>query len=271
MNPQNTEHPSCLIIGDNCVDLSTFLELSTRANPEDPRVPLYHKVEEHRTHGMAHNYARVLSMMNVAGSIKLLVDPHNKALKHRTFVRESPTAPYKYLSRVDQDFEQFTPPHSLDDLDADFIVIADYCKGAITSAVMENIPIDTPVYVDTKRSDPTIYTGCTVKMNDAEFNATKKYHYLFKRIIHTKGAEGAELIYPQDSRKNLKVKASGSEVVNVSGAGDVFFATFIACEQYLKYPELSALKCATVAAGLSIQHHTVFIPTPEEINEAIRK
>ena len=268
----NTEPLRCLILGDICWDISTFLEKSLRANPEDSTVPLYRLVSEVRTHGMAYNYARALGLL----CDKLDVQLHTSTSsirKHRTFLRGrdrlGQPLDYKYLHRVDLD--SVLDPLGYDPRAeiSDFIVVADYAKGSVTPELVSKLPKPATIYVDTKAKDLTHLAGCTVKMNDDEFKATTKFHRFLDRIIHTKGADGAELIYPNDYTRNIKVPGSGKEAVNVSGAGDVFFATFIACEQYHGFDEYTSLKYATVAAGISIQHHVTYFPTMKEINAAI--
>lgn len=272
MTQPNTEPQRCFILGDICTDVSTFMERSSRVNPEDSTVPIYSRVSETRTQGMAYNYARALNLLCPNLNTQLQCSASSIS-KHRTFLRAyddlGKPSGFKYLHRIDHDSVLDPLPADPRALEADFIVVADYAKGSITPEVVHNLPKTVPIYVDTKAKDLRHLAGCTVKMNDDEFKSTKDYHHLLARIIHTKGSNGAEIVYPNNYLRNISVPGSGKRAVNVSGAGDVFFATFIACEQYYGFDEYTALKYATVAAGISISHYVTYFPTMKEINAAL--
>ncbi len=227
---------------------------------------------------MSHNYLKVLKdTIGVDGvndnlyRLDYFNPRHVTVLKQRSYL-ELNNGSYKYLNRVDH--EGYDSAQEVKGLTIvpDFVVIADYCKGRVTPETASSlVSLCDTVYVDTKAKDPRAYAGCTVKLNDEEFKRTKDFHHLFKRIVHTKGAKGCELIYPDKPHKNIYLAGSKVEPVNVSGAGDVFFATFIGCEQYLGLSPLNSLLTATAAASVSIQHINTYIPTFKEVIDARKK
>lgn len=272
------EH-TCFVAGDACFDITHHLEPSKRINPEDPKVPLYKEYHTEESLGMLHNYVAVLRKTFGRSDDVKHADFVPYIEKHRYFLRPGEGYVSEYLQRIDIEPKDVSLRNqwSLPEKDKfDFLVIADYNKGEVTQKLYDFLSTRTlnQIYVDTKRSDPTMFCDATIKMNSEEFERTKQYHSSFYRIIHTKGADGAELIYPRATRPDtayVSLPGSGVNPVNVSGAGDVFFGTFIGAEQYLKLNEHDSLILATIAAGISIQYNYTYIPTLEEIFNVLRQ
>lgn len=257
-----------LLAGDKCLDYTYLVQKSPRVNPEDAQVPLLEIKSKTIKVGMLGNYISALEDTFMAEIVDLhTYNPLSFIDIERHRILELDGLQYNYLSRLDSTPKQ-KPLYLLRPLNNEFTyaVIADYCKGSITPSLVAQIKEEIPeVYVDTKSPDPRAYAGCIIKLNDTEFEQTKEFHSLFKLIVHTRGQNGARLIYPNDRTKDYEVSGLPGGPVNVSGAGDVFFSYFIGARQILGYTDYEALVLANKAAHQSTLYATTHLPELHEL------
>ena len=119
---------------------------------------------------------------------------------------------------------------------------------------------DVPIFVDTKKVDLSVFSGCTIKINEKEFSAIKKMASDCDYII-TLGEGGAlynNTIYPTEK----------TEVFDVCGAGDVFLSALVyGC---LKYGSLKeAINIANKCASLSVSKMGTYVLTKEDLKSIL--
>ena len=132
----------------------------------------------------------------------------------------------------------------------DAVVISDYNKGYLSyKAIEELMALDagnTPIFVDTKKTDLSIFKNCTIKINEEEFSKITDAGDC-NNIIVTLGSQGARW-----RGKHFRTKQV--EVFDVSGAGDTFLASlvygFLSTESY-EQALIFANKCASIVVQKS--------------------
>jgi bifunctional ADP-heptose synthase (sugar kinase/adenylyltransferase) len=136
----------------------------------------------------------------------------------------------------------------------DAFVISDYGKGGMTRELARQI-VETgkPCFVDAKHNW-LWYEGMQVVAfpNEIEFpfRFSVRY-YAFKTIVKKLGARGCKM-------GNLELPATVSEVVDVTGAGDIFMAAFVYAWSIQFTPE-DCLRFANELAGESCRHRGTFV------------
>lgn len=149
------------------------------------------------------------------------------------------------------------------------VVVGDYGKGAMTHCaswltklcLSENIPL----FVDAK-SDPKPYTGCyAIFPNENEHTDLNEKCY--QHVIRKRGPKGCSV-------DGTLVATEEQQVYDVTGAGDVFLAAFVARFLYHLNPPYRTMgivhltECAhyaNKAAGISVRHLGTYIVKPEEL------
>jgi bifunctional ADP-heptose synthase (sugar kinase/adenylyltransferase) len=246
-----------LLLGDVCRDI-THICSSDRKNPESD-APLLKIVDVKTSDGMAANVSKCLK--NLGFDVVDILPPI-----YSTKVRYVDKYTKKQYIRVDSDVPTLYPL-TLSDLyyanlnSYDAIVISDYCKGAITEELVQDLikEFSGPIFIDTKKKDLWFANGynCIVKINTEEYlNATD----VPAGAIITRGEKGATFMdkhYPA-----LKVKA-----VDVCGAGDAFLAGLV-------YGWLCGTRPSVhygiVNAGLSVQYLGTYAPTLEQLQTGMQ-
>ena len=237
-----------LLAGDHITDIYQFGEVS-RLCPEAP-VPVFTPGRIERREGGAGLVAANLRRFGLDVNARYC----SESIKTRYFHGRH------LLFRVDQDncnafYTGINP--SLDGCDA--VVVSDYNKGGITDSLARTLCQYTkvPVFVDTKRHQPDVYAGCfAIFPNQAEFpllGDTAQYQH----VVHKTGAEGCWL-------DDQLVPAERQEEYDVTGAGDIFLAAFVAA--YLQGEPLQ--QCAYVAnkaAAISVKHIGGYILTAADV------
>jgi D-beta-D-heptose 7-phosphate kinase/D-beta-D-heptose 1-phosphate adenosyltransferase len=100
------------------------------------------------------------------------------------------------------------------------------------------------------------FEGCFVKINQVEFEAAKTYP---TDLIVTLGRDGVRY-------KEHKFSTPQVEAFDVCGAGDTFLSA-LAYNYVLSSDILAAIKFATRAASVTIQHIGVYSPSLAEIEQ----
>ena len=251
MNEPHTLQPTqfkILLIGDNCTDVYQY-GVVDRISPEAP-VPVFQFVREEQRPGMAGNVQENLLVLGC--TVDFITG--NSSIKTRLIDTRSK----QQIVRIDQDIisTAVTLPNNID---YDAVVISDYNKGTVSYELMEEIiaTAKCPVFVDTKKTDLARLQGAWVKINELEYSKIKSE---CSGLIITLGSEGAKVTAPY----SINVPAIAVEVADVTGAGDTFLAALV--YGYLEEGSMpTAIKFATQASAVTVQHMGVYAPTLEEI------
>jgi hypothetical protein len=133
---------------------------------------------------------------------------------------------------------------------ADALVIADYGKGAMTRALAHQI-VETglPCFVDAKHHW-NWYAGSNVTIFPNEHECLDET-FMADQVVRKLGKNGCEHF-------NIHLPASVSEVVDVTGAGDIFMAGFVFAWSLDFRPE-SCLRFANALAGESCRHVGTYV------------
>ena len=245
MNIQQQKQLEILLIGEVCQDVYVFGEVS-RLSPEAP-VPVLKKNDKNFKQGMSGNVLKnISSILEDNSKIDFISNKIEKIKKIRFLDQKSNYQIMRY------DIEKEITPFKFEDIDKqkkyDAIIISDYDKGFLSEKEIEKICKyynNTPIFVDTKKSDLSSYQNCILKINENEYvHAVKKHRT--SEIVVTLGGKGCLYqgkIYPTE-----KV-----EVYDVCGAGDVFLSALVA--RWLETKDIiSSIKTANKCAALSVTH-----------------
>lgn len=252
MSIQQQKQSKILIIGDSCLDEYIFGDC-TRVSPEAP-VPVILHTSKTEVEGMALNVLR--NFENISNTEQIIVtnDP-NKIRKIRFVDNKSKYQIMRY------DIEEKVVPCSskkIPESDFDAIIISDYNKGFVTEETLESIRNKhkkTRIFVDTKRKDVSMYSGCTLKLNESEYREAKGKDDSMEFIV-TLGKKGALWkgeIYP----------TRHVEVHDVCGAGDVFLSSMVWKWIHTKSMK-DSIKFANKCASYSVTKQGTYKILPEE-------
>lgn len=257
MDTQQRKSYNILLIGDSCIDRYHYGECK-RLSPEAP-VPVLRHVRTVEQPGMVLNVEANLKAF--PAQVDILTNPEALTKERFVDIRSK-----QHLLRCDFGESNILEPMSLevqgrcsfDQYDA--IVISDYDKGYLSAEVIQGLmkrrSTETPIFVDTKKSDLSIFKDCIIKINEAE------YCRLLNKgdsndIIVTLGEEGVK--WRQQIFPTTKV-----EVFDVSGAGDTFLAALV--YGFLESDSLErALMFANSCASVVVQKSGTYAITAEDI------
>lgn len=147
------------------------------------------------------------------------------------------------------------------------VIVSDYDKGGISFeealGLAEWCSIhEISLFVDTKKADPSCYRGATfVFPNRKEFDRFAVED--FKHMVLKDGANGCFV-------DNIHVPTTVVEEFDVTGAGDVFMAAFVAKFLSADAPvstgiSIECAKFANRAAGISVKHRGGYVLTAEDV------
>ena len=239
-----------LLVGDNGIDQYQFGTV-TRISPEAP-VPVLNYTHTVTKPGMAANVQD--NLLKLGCEVDFV---HGVKTCIKTRVIDSKTG--QHLVRLDQDIPSKAVKIDYTDIEQyNAIIVSDYNKGSIEYETVETLRknYSGPIFVDTKKSDLARFEGCFVKINQVEFEAAKTYP---TDLIVTLGRDGVKY-------KDHKFSTPQVEAFDVCGAGDTFLSA-LAYNFVLTQDILEAIKFATRAASVTIQHIGVYRPTLEEIEQ----
>ena len=240
-----------LLIGDNGIDQYQFGTV-TRISPEAP-VPVLNYTHTVTKPGMAANVED--NLLKLGCEVDFV---HGVKTCIKTRVIDSKTG--QHLVRIDQDIPSKAVKIDYTDIDKyNAIIVSDYNKGSIEYETVEHLRKNYPgpIFVDTKKTDLARFEGCYVKINAVESAAAKTVP---TELIVTLGRDGVKY-------KDYKFSTPQVEAFDVCGAGDTFLSA-LAYNYVLSQDIVSAIKFATRAASITIQHIGVYSPTLEEIDQA---
>lgn len=143
------------------------------------------------------------------------------------------------------------------------VVVSDYDKGGISendARVLTAwcVGTGTPLFVDTKKADPDCYKGAfAIFPNAKEAPSVESTH--FQHVIRKDGANGCFV-------DDLHIPTEAVEEFDVTGAGDVFLAAFVA--HFVKYgygDYTEQARFANRAAGISVKHRGGYVLTADDV------
>lgn len=239
-----------LLVGDNGIDQYQFGTV-TRISPEAP-VPILNYTHTVTKPGMAANVRENLERLGCEVDFV-----HGVKTCIKTRVIDSKTG--QHLVRIDQDIPSRAVKIDYTDIDQyNAIIVSDYNKGSVEYETIENLRknYSGPIFVDTKKSDLARFEGCYVKINSVEYAAAKTVP---TELIVTLGRDGVQY-------KEHKISTPQVEAFDVCGAGDTFLSA-LAYNYVLSGDILAAIRFATRAASVTIQHIGVYSPSLEEIEQ----
>ena len=239
-----------LLVGDNGIDQYQFGTV-TRISPEAP-VPVLNYTHTVTKPGMAANVED--NLLKLGCEVDFV---HGVKTCIKTRVIDSKTG--QHLVRIDQDIPSKAVKIDYTNIDKyNAIIVSDYNKGSIEYETVEHLRKNYrgPIFVDTKKTDLARFEGCYVKINAVESAAAKTVP---TELIVTLGRDGVKY-------KDHKFSTPQVEAFDVCGAGDTFLSA-LAYNFVLTQDILEAIKFATRAASVTIQHIGVYSPTLEEIEQ----
>jgi D-glycero-beta-D-manno-heptose-7-phosphate kinase len=237
-----------LLVGDNGIDQYQYGTV-TRISPEAP-VPVVNYTHTDTKPGMAANVQD--NLLKLGCEVDFV---HGVKTCIKTRVIDSKTK--QHLVRIDQDTPSKPVKIDYNNIDQyNAIVVSDYNKGSVDYNTIENLRknYSGPIFVDTKKTDLVRFEGCYVKINQVEFEAAKTFP---TELIVTLGRDGVKY-------KEHKFSTPQVEAFDVCGAGDTFLSA-LAYNYVLSQDIVTAIKFATQAASVTVQHIGVYSPTLEEI------
>jgi D-beta-D-heptose 7-phosphate kinase/D-beta-D-heptose 1-phosphate adenosyltransferase len=239
-----------LLVGDNGIDKYQFGTV-TRISPEAP-VPVLNYSHTVTKPGMAANVRDNLERLGVEVDFV-----HGVKTCIKTRVIDQKTG--QHIVRIDQDIPSRAVKIDYTDINKyNAVIVSDYNKGSVEYETIEQLRKNYtgPIFVDTKKSDLARCEGCYVKINQLEFEAAKTFP---TELIVTLGRDGVRY-------KEHKISTPQVEAFDVCGAGDTFLSA-LAYNYVLSGDILAAIRFATRAASVTIQHIGVYSPSLTEIEQ----
>jgi bifunctional ADP-heptose synthase (sugar kinase/adenylyltransferase) len=257
-----------LVVGDRIIDQYRWCR-ATRLCPEAPAPVLHIESESTVAGGAANVEANLVSLI---GRQNVVAEYGSISHKERTFADRT------LVCRVDRDKHSVCNSKLYADCilslasRADVIVVGDYGKDAITLEIA-HLLLDIEknqgkrLFVDAKHNVDW-YQGCfAVFPNENEHNHLSPKNY--QHIIRKLGPKGCSV-------DGMLVPTTEQQVYDVTGAGDVFLAAFVAHYGATWHgtdvggrSELGNLcdcaKFANKAAGISVRHLGTYVIKPEEV------
>lgn len=239
-----------IVIGDYISDVYTF-GTATRLCPEAP-VPIVVPECWKESWGGAGLVCEQLASLVWNQSVEARFLSFSK--KQRFF------AGNHLICRLDEDGckpdqEHLLMPVTSEDLENfDAFVVSDYGKGGMTWDLSRQI-VDTgkPCFVDSKNAWDC-YEGQNVTLFPNEIEAAQMQpldYAQFGKVVNKLGARGCRM-------GTDLIPATVSEVVDVTGAGDIFMASFVYAWS-IQLPPEHCLRFANEMAGESCRHRGTFV------------
>lgn len=237
-----------LVVGDYISDIYTF-GTATRICPEAP-VPVISYKGNYDTHSAGGAGLVYGQLKELGADVQDLYGSYST--KHRIF------ADKHLVCRLDCDSHDVSPlkldSENLSEVDA--IVVSDYGKGAMTEGLAHTLTAaGKPLFVDAKHHwEWFMKEGAFVWLFPNEHECSHFSDLLLEtcdHIIQKRGANGCAI-------GTLKIPATVSEVVDTTGAGDIFMASFVYAWS-IQLPAEDCLRFANILAGESCRHLGTYV------------
>lgn len=220
---------SILVIGDSCTDEYVYGYVH-RICPEAP-VPCFDVIDKTTQNlGMASNVKNNISSM-LNAEINIIT---NKSLPIKRRFIDNQYNRIVFRADINDACERIDRSVLRTYMNYEIVCISDYCKGFLSIEDIEYITKlfkDSTIFLDTKKKFDTRMSDVDyIKINHNEFvnnfsknvEFTKEYN---TKLIVTHGSNGA---YLYEKGKQTIFPTQKSEIIDVCGAGDTFFAGLIA-------------------------------------------
>ena len=262
MTKAQQKQSKVLLIGDACIDVYSYVE-STRKNPENG-TPVFKEVHKSRgTGGMSLNVYEGLFNLGLDVDYKRTFPAY-----YSTKTRMIDSNTLQPLFRFDEDVESKEVDLSnIDLLKYAAIVISDYGKGFVSDAtikyIMDQYMGYGQIFLDTKKKDLARYSGCVIKINQAEALASTSLPYT--NLIVTLGENGATF-------NGYTQRAMRVDCIDSCGAGDAFLAGLVYGyfqQEQLGVLEHTAVEYGMVNAAISVKHRGVYAPVLKELEQGM--
>ena len=258
MATQQQKSYKILLLGDGCTDKYHFGRCD-RLSPEAP-VPVFKLIETKVMPGMALNVEKNLISFDI--DVRTVSNENHLITKER-FIDERSG---QQLLRLDTGEDKSLDPLTVGGLDLsqyDCIVVSDYNKGILDYHNCETLShmckrINKLLFVDSKKTDLSCFEDAIIKINEKERELIEKLPNKYDMIV-TLGEKGA-------SWDGLHFPSDPTEVFDVSGAGDTFFAALIS--EYLSTNNIAtSIIFANKCAATTVKKIGAYSLTNEEIRE----
>lgn len=220
---------SILVIGDSCVDEYVYGYVH-RICPEAP-VPCFNVIDKTTQNlGMASNVKNNISSI-LGKDIDIIT---NKSLPIKRRFIDNQYNRIVFRADINDACERIDKSVLHKCIDYEIVCISDYCKGFLSIEDIEYITQlfkNSTIFLDTKKKfDMTMTYMDFIKINYSEFvnnfNQNSEFTKGHKtKLIVTHGSNGA---YLYEKGKQIIFPTNKSEIIDVCGAGDTFFAGLIA-------------------------------------------
>lgn len=241
-----------LLIGESCID-EYFLGDCNRISPEAP-VPILDFYEKESKFGMAMNVKLNLESFGI--EVFFLSNNPKKITKKRFIDQKSK----HQLLRLDlgKSVSQIKIKKIFFENSYDALIISDYDKNLLPHKTLEELCSNFKgiKIVDTKKKDLSCFSNCIIKCNSDEYEKITKFGNNCEYIV-TKGKNGA-------SWNGLNFEAPQINLYDVTGAGDVFLASF--SYFYIKTKNIkNSIKKAVKLSSRSVEFLGNYVLTSEDI------
>lgn len=255
-----------LLIGEECLDVFIYGECK-RLCPEAP-VPIFNPIKIKSNLGMAGNTLN--NFISLSGGDKNFQIDYIKNQNEMKKVRYIDERSGQQIIRVDENDKcgRLQIENIIDvilEMKHDALIVSDYCKGLLKEEDIESLSNAIHkggglVFMDTKKILGNWSKEINfVKINEKEYldniKVNKNPETFCKNLIITLGARGCKML---TNIQDTEAECDGlkSEVREVSGAGDTFFAAFILNFLQTKNVASSLFK-ANLAASIAVSHRGV--------------
>jgi len=257
MDTQPQEYYKILLIGDSCIDKYHYGECN-RLSPEAP-VPVLRHVRTVEEPGMTLNVRENLKafpvQVDIVTNSQLITKERFVDIKSKQHMLRCDFGENQRLDPMtvkQQRLCEFAP--------YDAVILSDYNKGFLGVDVIKNLmkkrESDTPIFVDTKKRDLSVFEHCIIKINEIEYGRVLNKG-TSNDIIVTLGQNGVK--WRQKVFPTNKV-----EVFDVSGAGDTFLASLV--YGFIKTQSMEAsLKFANKCASVVVKKSGTYALTQEDL------
>ena len=244
-----------LLVGDHCLDIYHY-GVCDRLSPEAP-VPIMKEQKIEIKMGMSSNVKNNLETFG----IKVHHEKNDAALEKHRIVDSRYN---QHLIRYDVGENTLLDEINFDTRikkikKVDAVVISDYNKGLLRHSSIEKICKkfkNTPIFVDTKKTDLSCFSDCIIKLNEKESQLLKKMPINSDFII-TLGPRGALYDHKIYSTKE-------TEVFDVCGAGDVFLSGLV--YGFLESKNIEkAIEIGNVCASYSVSKMGTYVLNKKDL------
>ena len=264
-NIQQQKSYKILLLGDSCDDIYSYGTIERRCFEERPiskGTPILKVEKTISKPGMAKNVYKNLVTLEQEVNFFTNHEIIQKIRLINTSEKNTSVMRIDYNDSVDSMAMSKLKNIHLENFDC--VVISDYNKGFVNEEIINYIVknFSGKIFVDSKKTNLSCYENCIIKINEYENSLVRKFPQKYQLIV-TLGKNGAKwndkYFEPYDC----------DNIIDICGAGDTFFASFVVC--YLKTSDFeTSIKVANQCASLVLQHVGNHYICANQIDEMIK-